>query len=151
MDSVNGVKILLEELCQGCPGLTPEQGASHRQAALVCLDSQKHTNGVLCELKTLKATNSVLQLSWKGEVTDQMRKGWFDQREATENGAAGLAILIMLKFTEYTILRRTDIDEDSGIDYWLSKKSGVDEPTENFLTRRRAIGSCRQTINPENW
>ena len=133
METGNSIKIILEELCYGCPGLTPEQGASHRQAALVCLDSQKHTQCVSCEIKSLKETNSVLQLCWKGEVTEQMRRGWSDRREATENGAAGLAILVMLKFTDYTVLRRTDIDKDSGIDYWLSKKSGVDEPTENFL------------------
>ncbi|MCY3936354.1 MAG: hypothetical protein OXG09_10270 [Chloroflexi bacterium] len=84
-------------------------------------------------MKSLKETCSMLQLSWEGEVTDQMRNTWFDRREASEMGAAGLALLVVLKFTDYTVLRRTDIDEDPGIDYWLSKNSGVDEPTENFL------------------
>ena len=133
MDATYSRKIILEDLQQGYPGLTPEQGASHRQAALVCLASKDHTACVLCEMKSLKETCSILRLSWKGDVTDQMRNTWFDRREASEMGAAGLAILVVLAFTDYTILRRTDIDEDSGVDYWLSKESLAAEASENFL------------------
>ena len=48
-------------------------------------------------------------------------------------GAAGLAILVILAFTEYTVLRRMDIDEKTGMDYWLSKSADVRDLTENFL------------------
>ena len=133
MDITDGISIVLEDLQLGYPGLTEDVGGSHRQAAMVCLDSQNHSSGVHCEMKSLKETRSKLRLTWNGHVTDQMQNTWFDRREASENGAAGLAILVVLAFTDYTVLRRTDVDEGSGIDYWLSRKSNADLQGENFL------------------
>ena len=48
-------------------------------------------------------------------------------------GGAGVAILVILAFTEYTVLRRMDIDEKTGMDYWLSKNANLSDLTENFL------------------
>ena len=75
----------------------------------------------------------MLRITWNEAVTQQMKNTWYDRREASEMGAAGVAILVILSFTDYTILRRMDIDEDTGMDYWLSKSSVGDDLTENFL------------------
>ncbi len=100
---------------------------------MVCLNSQKHESGVHCEMKSLKETKSMLRLSWNEAVTQQMKNTWHDRREASEIGAVGVAILVILEFTEYTVLRRMDIDEKTGMDYWLSKNANVGDLTENFL------------------
>ena len=133
MDITDDITIVLEDLKRGYPGLDKDTGGSHRIAAMVCLDSQKHASGVNCETKSLKKTRSMLRLTWNAAVTQQMKNTWYDRREASEMGAAGLAILVILAFTEYTILRRMDIDEKTGMDYWLSKSANVGNLTENFL------------------
>jgi len=133
MDNTDATAIVLEDLKRGYPGLDKDTGGSHRIAAMVCLDSQKHESGVHCEMKSLKETTSMLRLTWNEAVTQQMKNTWYDRREASEMGAAGLAILVILAFTEYTVLRRMDIDEKTGMDYWLSKNANIGNLTENFL------------------
>lgn len=133
MDSIGTTAIVLEDLKRGYPGLDKDTGGSHRIAAMVCLNSQNHESGVLCELKSLQETLSMLRLTWNEAVTQQMKNTWYDRREASEMGAAGVAILVILAFTEYTVLRRMDIDEKTGMDYWLSKSANVSDLTENFL------------------
>lgn len=133
MDNTGATAIVLEDLKRGYPGLDTDTGGSHRIAAMVCLDSQKHESGVLCDMKSLNETKSILCLSWKEAVTQQMKNTWRDRREASEIGAAGVAILVILTFTEYTVLRRMDIDENTGMDYWLSKRANKADLTENFL------------------
>lgn len=133
MGNTDSTNIVLEDLKRGYPGLDKDTGSSHRIAAMVCLDSQNHESGVSCEMKSLQEILSMLRISWNETVTQQMKNTWYDRREASEVGAAGLAILVMLSRTNYTVLRRMDIDEDSGMDYWLSKNSSAGNVTENFL------------------
>lgn len=133
MDNSSVTGIVLEDLKRGYPGLDKDTGSSHRIAAMVCLDSQNHESGVHCEMKSLTETEFMLRLSWNEGVTQPMKNTWHDRREASEVGAAGVAILVILAFTEYTILRRMDIDEKTGMDYWLSKNGNLGDLTENFL------------------
>ena len=133
MDITDDITIVLEDLKRGYPGLTEDAGGSLRQTAMVCLDSQRHSSGVPCEMTSLNQPCKMLRIAWDGEVADQMRNTWYDRREATELGAAGVAILIILAFTDYTVLRRMDADENTGMDYWLSKSTAVGDITENFL------------------
>lgn len=133
MDDTDATIIVLEDLKRGYPGLDEDAGATHRKAAMVCLDSKDHKSGVHCEMKSLKETLSMLRITWNEAVTRQMKNTRYDRREATEMGAAGVAILVILAFTEYTVLRRMDIDEKTGMDYWLSKSANANNLTENFL------------------
>lgn len=133
MDNTDAIAIVLEDLQRGYPGLDEDTGGSHRIAAMVCLDSKEHASGVYCKMKSLKETLSVLRITWNEVVSQQMKNTWFDRREASEVGAAGAAILVILALTEFTVLRRMDIDENTGMDYWLSKSANVGELTENFL------------------
>lgn len=149
MDDTRLQTLNLDELKQGLPGLTEDAGGSLRQTAMVCLDSMKHSSGVTCDLKSLRELLSNLRISWGETVTDQMRNTWYDRREATEMGAAGLAILVILSRTKYTILRRMDIDEDTGMDYWLSKSTDLKDLTENFLqgdARLEVAGRRRDSV-----
>ena len=133
MDDTSQTTLHLDDLMQGLPGLTRDAGGSLRETAMVCLDSMKHLSGVTCDMKSLRETISNLRITWAEIVTDQMRNTWYDRREATEMGAAGLAILVILSRTKYTVLRRMDIDEDTGMDYWLSIGTEQRELSENFL------------------
>jgi len=50
-----------------------------------------------------------------------MRRSWADLQEATEYGAVAIAILLIVKYTEYTIIERAV--KGTGFDYWLLEES----------------------------
>jgi len=78
-----------------------------------------------------------------------VENSWNDLEEATEKGAAGIAILVILELTEYTILRRAE--KDTGIDYWLAYQRDVKDVGENVLkhaARLEVSGILEQ--NPNN-
>lgn len=54
------------------------------------------------------------------KVTDQMRRAWKDYDDATEYGACCVAILLILKLTDYTVIERSR--KGTGFDYWLGEK-----------------------------
>jgi hypothetical protein len=60
-----------------------------------------------------------LALRWPA-TSDQVRREWGDPQEATENGAVGIAILLIDALTDYHIVHRSY--KNTGIDYWLGQK-----------------------------
>jgi hypothetical protein len=59
-------------------------------------------------------------VSWP-ETSDQVWREWSDPQEATENGACGIAILLVGALTDYHIVQRSW--KGTGFDYWLGRKS----------------------------
>ena len=127
----NHSRINLAQLFAGLPGLTKRRGGAHCEAALVCLDEHGHQSGVQCSLNSLNKNLSTFELIWTEEITEQTRNSWSDFIEATEWGAAGIAILVVLGFTEYTVIRRSK--RGTGFDYWLGYKKDVNDLGENVL------------------
>ena len=56
-------------------------------------------------------------------TSDQVRREWGDPHEATENGAVGVAILLIDSLTDYHIVHRSY--KNTGIDYWLGQKKDL--------------------------
>ncbi|MDE2819247.1 MAG: hypothetical protein OXN94_03005 [Chloroflexota bacterium] len=143
------IRIDLARLGDGLPGVSKRRGGEHYEAAIICLTSQSHVSGVKCKVKDLEETRSELELRWSEQVTTQVENSWNDLEEATEKGAAGIAILVILELTEYTILRRAE--KDTGIDYWLAYQRDVKDLGENVLkhaARLEVSGILEQ--NPNN-
>ena len=57
-------------------------------------------------------------------VTSQALKAWNDPEEATEQGAAGIAVLLAERETGYEVIRRSR--KNTGFDYWLGEKTSHD-------------------------
>jgi len=129
MDSDRTIK--LADLLAGFPGITPRRGAEHYEATLVCLTERSHEPGVKCDVKDMNETRTGLALHWSEQVTEQMKSSWNDLGEATESGAVGIAILVILELTEYTIIRRSK--KGTGVDYWLGFKNVGASVGENVL------------------
>lgn len=107
---------LAEIVENNIPGVTKVQGSQHMQACLVCLDQHNHLSGT--ELAIIQETvNEIVQLHWDEIVDEHMRRSWKDLQEATEYGAAAIAILLVINCTEYTIIERSV--KGTGFDYWL--------------------------------
>lgn len=116
----------LTALQQGLPGLTPTWGQLLCEASAYCLEFHQHPKGVVLKVKgTLDATFNIY---WDSNLNDQVRDAWNDEQELTEYGACGIAVLLILKLTGFTVIRRARKGE--GFDYWLGHKS-ADQPFQN--------------------
>lgn len=63
------IEIVLADLAQGLPAITPSLGAALVEACAVCLEEQGHTSGV--EIKVDGDFTAKFKLRWQA-VTEQM-------------------------------------------------------------------------------
>ena len=98
----------------------PSYGANLAEAAGVCLESQGHAHGV--EIQVRGYIVGDYSVEWP-TITEEHRRFRNDESEATEEGAAGVAILLVELKTPYSVIRRSR--KGTGIDYWLGNASDV--------------------------
>ena len=112
----------LDTLERGMPGITPRIGAYLAEAAVTCLEEETHGPGVAMQIDG--DCQHRVRIRWlAGGDRDQRAKSWRDADEATEQGACGIAALLVAALTEYTIVERAR--KGPGFDYWLGKKDSV--------------------------
>ena len=108
----------MDILKEGLPGITPAIGTLFAEASLLCFHQHGHPVGTRLIIDgTFKTSHPVI---WSDAITEQTVDAWQDQQEATEFGACGIAILLVLKLTSYTVIRRAV--KGDGIDYWFGKQ-----------------------------
>lgn len=122
MSSAPTRSISLEDLCEGIRNLTPERGSAFCQAASFCFDSQGHLSGV--HLKVDGICTDTFEVTFPN-VTDKIRASWRDATEATDDGATGIAILLIRSITGMTVIERSFIG--SGIDWLIGPEDTDDE------------------------
>jgi hypothetical protein len=110
--SKKSASLVLDDLSDGLPAITPEFGAALAQAAAVCLQSQNHSSGAV--LRVSGGWRRKFAVQWK-PVTEQMKRCWNEATEATEFGACALAILLVIELTEFTVIERSR--KGTGFDY----------------------------------
>ena len=96
------------------PGVDRQKGNDLAKAAAVCLESQEHVPGV--QLTVRGISDNSYTLTWP-LVTAQSQRTRADTREATEDGAAGIATLLASRQIGYMVIARSRIG--TGVDYWL--------------------------------
>lgn len=116
----------LDDLGNGLPGISETWGQFLSEAASVCLHCQGHSTGVQLEVKG--TSPSTFSVCWKDQVTSQLINAWADKDEMAEYGACGVAILLILQLTDFTVVRRAC--KGTGIDYWLGSAQS-DAPFED--------------------
>ena len=100
------------------PGVNAIIGSAHHDACLVCLHESEHSSGV--NLKVQGDFDLSFTVLWDDVYDDQMQRSWNDLEDATEWGTGGIAFLLILELTEYTVIRRSR--KGTGFDYWLGDK-----------------------------
>jgi hypothetical protein len=130
------VNLPLSKLKEGFSGVTPALGEVLFETCLVCLSNQRHNSGV--ELQVRGDVTASFALTWGMTATDQMRRSWADLQEATELAATGIAILLILELTNYTIVQRSQ--KGTGIDYWLGDRSASTSLPFQNLARLEVSG-----------
>ena len=108
----------IDDLKNGLPGITKAWGELLTEASVVCFESQRHLSGV--DVKITGIDDHIVKFFWNIMVSKQTLDSWADEQELTEYGACGVAILLIMKLTEYTIIQRAV--KGTGIDYWLGYK-----------------------------
>ena len=129
----------LVKLKQGFPGVTSALGEACFEACMICFESQHHSSGV--ELRLAGSFVGSFQILWNEETTDQMGRAWYDEREATEFAASGVAFLLIMELTQYTVLQRSR--QGTGYDYWLAEKAEVDRYPFRYAARLEVSGIRR--------
>lgn len=114
-------QLRLDSLTEGFPHIPPECGASMAQAGAVCLENQGHGCGV--RLAVEGTFTASFAIHWSAPVTEAMRHYWNDLEEATEQGAYGLAILLVRALTGYTVVERAR--KGTGFDWWLGNDDNL--------------------------
>lgn len=110
----NMIEIVLTDLAQGLPAITPAFGAALAEAGAVCLEEQGHFQGV--EIKVSGDFTAKFKLRWQ-TVTEQMLRCWNDEEFTTEQAAYAIAFLIIRELTNLTVIERSS--KGTGFDYWL--------------------------------
>jgi hypothetical protein len=111
------IKVELAELQKGQPGLTPHAGGSLAEACSICLAYNRHGKSVTI---SVEGSHSAVYEVSRFDITPQMQSSWADIQEATEYGAAGLAILLVCLLVGLTVVQRSA--KGTGVDYWLGER-----------------------------
>ena len=111
-----------DALANGRLGISSRYGSFLAEAAAHCLQCNDHSNPV-----TLFVTGDVCTAgSLKWLSPDAAEGTWSDLQEATEYGAYGVAILIVLRLTDTRQVERSA--KGTGVDYWMGdakERSGI--------------------------
>lgn len=136
------LSIILSELGIGYPGLTEAQGMVLAEAAYVCLSDQGHLTETCLEINGDIEHKAILCSS---VATQQMKNTHNDEQCATEDGASGIAILILKKFKNLIVLQRSR--KGRGFDYWLGKDNGSSNFDEQFALEVTGIRNGKERVN----
>lgn len=107
----------LSELAEGVPALSQSHLVCLAEAACVELGKHKHANPVQMQVR---GGNHKIYKLYGFPITDAMRRTYADPGECTEFGACGIAILVLLKETHYTIVERSYVR--TGYDYRIGQQ-----------------------------
>jgi hypothetical protein len=88
------------------------------EAAVFCLQKNSHKSEecILKCIKTIKNDSLDFQLNWD-KLDPRVESTYADIEEATEHGAMGLAMLLSIKLTNHTTVKRSM--KGLGFDYWI--------------------------------
>lgn len=114
MSGRSGAELDLCSFENGLPGLSASNCRVLAEHAAVCLEKNGHQQKIVLKLRGNFRTKH--PLTWP-PATEQVRRGSADLQEATELGACGVAIAIILRKTKYTVVGRAC--KGTGFDYWL--------------------------------
>jgi len=132
--------LTLEDLLEDFPHIPPECGSVLVQSAVLCLEGQGHTSGAL--LTVQGSFNTAFRLQWSMDVTEAMRRYWNDPDETVEQGAYGLALLLLRSLAGLTVLERSR--KGTGFDWWLASADNLFQAAARLEVSGIMRGSARR-------
>lgn len=114
----------LDDLRKGCSGILPSLGSFMCDCAIFSLASQGHSSGVNLEVETDNEKIN-FRLTWEGDISLQMRRTMNDTDRATDYGAMGLAVFLVLQLTDYPHF--TVSFKGTGVDFFLFQEEPIND------------------------
>lgn len=127
------ISLGLASLASGRKGLTPAYGETLAEAACICLEERGHSSPTPMNISG--SYSLLADVDWS-IPTDQAKRCWNDDQEATEHGAYGIAVLLVEKCGLEVIQRSK---KKTGFDYWLGDPSS-NGPLFQGLSRLEVSG-----------
>ena len=121
----NTVILDMDDLNADIPALTDALTLRMQEAVVMCMEPHGHSSGVSCDLRNFDEVLADLRIQWKMSYSESIRRSFGDSRNAAERAGEAIAILIILAFTNYTVVERARIK--SGFDFWLSRTDDDDD------------------------
>ncbi len=133
-------KINLSQLTS-LPSFSQNVSEFYKEAAICALTICGHKKGV--QVKIFGVLEEKIELFWTDDIGEGVAKGWKDEAELVEYGATGIALLLLLNLTDYTIFERSP--KGTRADFWVGK---INEDGEEELTGLLEIsGMKKETPN----
>lgn len=85
-----------------------------REVASVALEKHNYLNPVSLAVRGILTLECALEFF---HLSEQLKRTYGDPDENTEEGACGIALLILMNLTEHTVVRRSR--KGTGVDYFL--------------------------------
>lgn len=126
--------IMISSLAKGRVGITPAYGQSIAEAAAVCLDDQGHSSPT--NMAILGKYEVSARIEWV-PPSDQAKRCWNDDKDATEHGAYCVASLIVEQCGLEVVMRSK---QKTGFDFWLGCKDDHEEAPFQGLSRLEVSG-----------
>jgi hypothetical protein len=101
------------------PGLTADQGGVMAQSGSVCLDEQGHEITSTLTVEDVRGVFASPLALRRLPVTDTFKNAYGLATSATDHGACGVALLLIVRFTDLKVFEESR--GDSGYDYWLGR------------------------------
>jgi hypothetical protein len=106
-------KLNLNKLKAGLPVISKNRGANMAEAIAFCLTMQGFKSGV--QLNIEGDYKDIFEIVWT-DIIDII-KSWQYWKEATEEAAMGLSVLVLMELTAYNYFERSH--QATGYDFWL--------------------------------
>ncbi|HYV35337.1 MAG TPA: hypothetical protein VE988_06515 [Gemmataceae bacterium] len=138
----NEVALSLDDLTMKLRHLSPVGAQMMAEAAIVCLENQKHEKGI--RLTVYGDITAKCSLHWSDSANVGQTSFWNDLDEATEYGATAVAVLLVGALRGYTVVERSR--KGTGFDWWL----GSDDELFQAKARLEVSGILNGTIKRIN-
>lgn len=151
-------QLVLSDLSKGLPGVTEESGKVHLQQISVCLDNQGHQWGTTLTVvykedvepqhlfrKNEATIYEYILPNWLSVTSQMQRNHGQDLAYTSEQAAYGIAFLLILELTEFTIIRKSV--KTTGVDWYLGYKN---DPHDLFKDAGRLEVSGLLYESPQN-
>lgn len=115
----------IESLKDGIPFITDGYFALYKEKCMVSFTDQGHKSGVKLALN-IDNEQELVAVTWKGDVTPQLRDSHSDSKKNTEDAACAIALLLIREYTTYTAYKTTDTNAER-VDYYLKPQDEDDD------------------------
>ena len=132
----NTIPINLELLNNGIGAYSRRRCSSAYEAALVCFDKVCHQPGVKCEVIDRTETKLYVTFNWNETLTPSIRSSWNNYSDLHKSAAEGIALLMIVEFTDYTVVGSSQIG--TGVDFFLGAKNSITLSEENDFPKHTA-------------